>query len=188
MSALARARQWRGPCADGGPVDESMLFNPFVIPVVAILGAFLYLIVKTLSYSRIRELEIRERIAMVERGLVPPPEVDPRGFDRAMDRHEQRYDRHYRRYASRPLRHRRSGVTVMGVGMGLLVLIAFAGGEPNVAIGVGGAIMVLGLAFFINGMLGSADDLPPSFGSRYPTPPPPSAPAASAPRSDQRVD
>ena len=36
-----------------------------------------------------RELEVRERIAMIERGLVPPPEVDPRGFDRAMDRYER---------------------------------------------------------------------------------------------------
>lgn len=159
----------------------------WLIPIVAIIGGITSAIVATITRGRIRELEIRERIAMVERGLVPPPEVDPRGFDRAMDRHEQRYDRQYRRHASRPLRHRRSGVTVMGVGMGLLVLIAFAGGEPNVAIGVGGAIMVLGLAFFINGMLGSPDDLPPSYGSRYPTPPPPSpaAPAPSAARSDQ---
>src|SRR5436190_5979741 len=165
-----------------------MIVNPIWIAITAIVAAFIYAIVQTIMKSRVRQLEIRERIAMVERGLVPPPEVDPRGFDRAMDRHEQRYDRQSRRYASRPLRHRRSGVTVMGLGMGLLVLIAFAGGEPNVAIGVGGAITVLGLAFFINGMLGSSDDLPPSFGSRYPTPPPPSAPAAAAPRSDQRVD
>jgi hypothetical protein len=172
-------------------VDDSMMFSPFAIPILSILGAFAYLIVKTLSHSRIRELEIRERIAMVERGLVPPPEVDPRGFDRAMDQHEKRYDRQYRRYASRPLRHRRSGVTVMGVGMGLLVLIAFAGGEPNVAIGVGGAIMVLGLAFFINGMLGHADDPTMSYGSRYspPTPPyPPQASSNAVPRNDQRID
>lgn len=172
-------------------MDDSMFFSPFVIPIIAILGAFIYLIVKTLSYSRIRELEIRERIAMVERGLVPPPEVDPRGFDRAMDNHERRFDRDYRRYASRPLRHRRSGVTVMGLGMGLLVLIAFAGGEPNVAIGVGGAIMILGLAFFINGMLGHSDDMPPpSYGSRYPTAPPstPAPPVASSSPSGPRVD
>src|SRR5215212_6584524 len=167
-------------------MDEFHFAWPFLIPIVAIIGAFTYAVVQTLARARVRELEVRERIAMVERGLVPPPEVDPRGFDRALDRHEQRYDRQYRRSASRPLRHRRSGVTVMGLGMGLLLLIAFAGGEPNVAIGVGGAIMVLGLAFFINGMLGSSDDLPSSYGSRYSTPPPPPAPAASAPRPDQR--
>jgi hypothetical protein len=172
-------------------VDDNMFFSPFLIPIVAILGSFVYLIIKTLSYSRIRELEIRERIAMVERGLVPPPEVDPRGFDREMDRHERRYARHYARYASRPLRHRRSGVTVMGVGFGLMVLIAFAGGDPNVAIGVGGAILILGLAFFINGMLGHEDEPPIFAGPRYAPPPPPTPaqPVASPPPpSDQRVD
>ena len=49
------------------------------------IGTFTYVIVLTLSRARVRELEVRERIAMIERGLVPPPEVDPRGFDRAMD-------------------------------------------------------------------------------------------------------
>jgi hypothetical protein len=173
-------------------VDDNMFFSPFLIPIVATFGAFAYLIIKTLSYSRIRELEIRERIAMVERGLVPPPEVDPRGFDREMDRHARRYDRQYRRFGSRSMRHRRSGVTVMGIGFGLMVLIAFAGGEPNVAIGVGGAILILGLAFFINGMLDTSDDPPVPYGQRYAssTPPPgaPAPPVAAPPPSDHRVD
>jgi len=51
-------------------------------PIVAIIGAFTTAIVATLSRARVRELEIRERIAMIEKGLVPPPEVDPHGFDR----------------------------------------------------------------------------------------------------------
>ena len=38
---------------------------------------------------RMRELRIRERIAMIEKGLVPPPEVDPAGFDRAMGRYDR---------------------------------------------------------------------------------------------------
>ena len=97
--------------------------------------------------SRVRELEIRERIAMIERGLVPPPEVDPRGFDRAMHRLERREVR------SGAGRHRRAGVTVMGVGFGLMVLIAFAGGDSGTAIGVGGFLAVIGLAFFINSLI-----------------------------------
>ena len=56
---------------------------------------------------------------MIERGLVPPPEVDPRGFDRAMDRYR-------RATASGSGRHRRAGVTLMGVGFGLMVLIGVA--------------------------------------------------------------
>ena len=72
---------------------EEMFINPFLIPIVAIVGSFLYVIIKTLAHSRVRELEIRERIAMIERGLVPPPEVDPKGFDRAMSRLEHHEER-----------------------------------------------------------------------------------------------
>jgi hypothetical protein len=119
----------------------------FWIPITAIIGAFLYIIIKTMTSARVRELEIRERIAMIERGLVPAPEADPRGFDNVMQRLEQRD----RRYGTG--RHRRAGVTMIGVGVGLMVLIGFAGGEPNSAIGIGGFLVVIGIAFFINGLL-----------------------------------
>ena len=139
---------------------------PFLIPIASIIGAFTYAIVQTMAKARIRELEVRERIAMIERGLVPPPEVDPRGFYHAMDRYD-RLDR-YRRRA--PGRHRRAGVTLMGVGFGLMVLIAFTA-DPSVAVGVGGFLVVMGLAFVINGSFDSrleerADDRPSSYGPR----------------------
>ena len=41
-------------------------------------------IVSTIAKGRVRELEIRERIAMIERGMVPPPEADPAGFERSL--------------------------------------------------------------------------------------------------------
>jgi hypothetical protein len=131
------------------------VISPFLIPITAIIGAFIFMIVKTLVRARVRELEIRERIAMIERGLVPAPEVDPRGFDRAMNRFERR---EYR-YGSG--RHRRAGVTLMGVGFGLIVLIAFTSNETSVAIGVGGFLVMIGIAFFINSLIdgGSANDL-----------------------------
>src|SRR5690242_14975587 len=108
-------------------VDDWMIspFSVFLIPISAIIGAFIYIIIKTLAHSRVRELEIRERIAMIERGLVPPPEVDPKGFDRALTRLEEREHRREARYGSG--RHRRAGVTLMGVGFGLMLMIAFAG-------------------------------------------------------------
>src|SRR3954453_9265948 len=112
-------------------MDDFHVAWPFLIPIVAIVGSFTYMIVIALSRARVRELEVRERIAMIERGLVPPPEVDPRGFDRAM----YRYDRD--RYRS-PGRHRRTGVTLMGVGFGLMMLIGVAGDSMNAGIGVGG--------------------------------------------------
>jgi len=116
-----------------------------LIPIVAIIGAFATAIVQSIHRARIRELEIRERIAMIEKGLVPPPEVDPRGFDRAM----HRYDR--LQVGGGAARHRRAGIVLMGVGLGLMVLIGF-GGAPDEGLGIGGFLCVLGLAFLINSL------------------------------------
>jgi len=163
----------------GGPLDD-MIISPFLIPITAIICAFVYVIVKTLAHARVRELEIRERIAMIERGLVPAPEVDPRGFDRAMNRLERHEYRGYRRTSSG--RHRRAGVTLMGVGFGLMVLIAFTSGEESVAIGVGGFLVVIGAAFFINSLIETPSD---PIAQQPPwSPPTPPSPPAEAPRRD----
>lgn len=137
-------------------------FFPFVflIPIVAIIGGITAAIVSTVTRGRLRELEIRERIAMIERGLVPPPEKDPQGFDRAMSRYS-----HVRGQADwgggrTPGRYRSAGITMMGVGFGLMVMITFAGNDINAGIGVGGFLVVIGLAFFVNGLFGSRYDPP----------------------------
>jgi hypothetical protein len=155
--------------------DFSLNLSPFIVPVVAIIGWALFAIVQTLAKSRVRELEVRERIAMIERGLVPPPEVDPRGFDQAMNRVERLHTmRQLRQHGTG--RHRRAGITLMGVGFGLMVMIGFAGEEPGVGVGVGGFLVIMGLAFFINGLFESYDQppaAPTSFGAPPATPPPP---------------
>jgi hypothetical protein len=162
----------------GGAVDDMYMISPFLIPITFILGAFLFIIIKTLSKARVRELEIRERIAMIERGLVPPPEVDPRGFDRAMSHMERR------EYRTGSTRHRRAGVTLMGVGFGLMVLIAFTAHEPSVAIGVGGFLVVMGIAFFINSLMESPVEPPYSGPRSFGSPSSASAPPAEPPRRD----
>jgi len=124
-------------------MDEFHVAWAFLIPIVAIIGAFTYAVVQTLARSRVRELEVRERIAMIERGLLPPPEVDPRGFDRAMDRFDRYRDRS-------TVRHRRAGITLIGVGFGLMLLIGVAGDSMSSGIGVGGFLVIMGLAFFVN--------------------------------------
>jgi hypothetical protein len=159
-------------------MDEFHFAWPFIIPIVAIIGAFTYAVVQTLARARVRELEVRERIAMIERGLVPPPEVDPRGFDRAMDR----YDRYRERS---PGRHRRAGVTLMGVGFGLMLLIGVAGDSMSSGIGVGGFLVIMGVAFFINSLFENRrDDYPPA--SPHPTSSPmtPGSPMPEPPRRD----
>jgi hypothetical protein len=159
-------------------MDDFHIAWPFLIPIFGIIGSFTYIIVLTLSRARVRELEVRERIAMIERGLVPPPEVDPRGFDRAMDRYERNRERS-------PGRHRRAGVTLMGVGFGLMVLIGVAGGSMSSGIGVGGFLVIMGLAFFINSLFDRSHEdylsAPARPGSSHAGP---AGPMAEPPRRD----
>ena len=76
-------------------------------------------------------------------------------------------------------RHRSAGVVLMSVGLGMMVLLTYAGNVPRQGLGVGGFIMILGLGFFINSLFAprptSGSSLPPS--SSRPTEPP--APPAS---------
>jgi len=153
-------------------MDDFHFAWPFLIPIVSIIGAFTYAIVQTLARARVRELEVRERIAMIERGLVPAPEVDPRGFDHAMSRLERREGRYGHR-------HRSAGVTLMGVGFGLMVLIAFTA-DASIAVGVGGFLVVIGLAFFINSRFDQPRNGYPPAGP-YPGMYAPPAPQSTAP-------
>jgi hypothetical protein len=142
--------------------------SPFLIPIVAILAGCAVAIITTISRNYTRSLEIRERIAMIEKGLVPPPEVDPRGFDRAMARQEL-YGYHAR-YRS-PGRHRRVGIILMGVGFGLMLLIGSVD-HPRDGFGVGGFLVVIGLAFLINGLFESRQEpwVPPASSQGQPGP------------------
>ena len=125
-----------------------MEFGTFwMIPIVAIIGGISVAITSIRAGSRIRELQIRERIAMIEKGLVPPPEVDPGGFDRAM----QRYDRPY----WRARRLRSAGVTLVAIGFGAMLLIGMLTISPRIGVAVGGLPVLLGLACLLNSLLDS---------------------------------
>ena len=152
-----------------------------LVPIIAILGGCTVAIVGTISRARVREAEIRERIALIEKGLMPPPEVDPRGFDRAMDRFERRGPYGYRRAG----KQRRGGIVLLGVGVGLMVMFRLTGASDGV--GVGGFLAVLGLAFVISSLFDDSrhfrhpGDQPPW--SSAPFSPPPSE-SSSAPPQD----
>lgn len=144
----------------------------FLIFIVAILAGCTVAIVGTLARNRVRELEIRERIAMIEKGLMPSPEVDPRGFEQAMAAQDRFVDHARQRPSGR---HRRGGITLMGVGFGLMVLITVTGGDVRQGLGVGGFLVIMGLAFLINGLFESREwrGLPPA----SPSPPSPTSPS-----------
>jgi hypothetical protein len=141
-----------------------------LLPVVAIIGAFSVAITAILSRTRIRELRIRERIAMIEKGLVPPPEVDPAGFDRAMGRYA-RSESYGRREAGR---HRRAGIILVGVGLGLMVLIGSTGDSIREGLRVGGFVAILGLAFLVSSLFEYSHE-----SARIPPPRTPPAPPSS---------
>ena len=117
----------------------------FMIPITVIVGLWVFLITMAMSRARVRELQIRERIAMIEKGIAPAPEIDPQGFQRAT----AIYDHRKRR---KPQRHRSAGVTLVSLGLGLMLMIAFAGEAPQKAVGIGGFVVMLGMAFIVNGM------------------------------------
>jgi hypothetical protein len=145
---------------------------PVWIPIVAILGWVVVSVVNSISRARVREMEVRERIAMIERGLVPAPEMDPGGFDRAMDRYDRMRYRADRRSFRASGRYRRAGVTLLGVGFGLMLMLGFLTEEPRIGLGVGGFLAVLGLAFFLNSLFenGDRNGSIPASGQRTPPP------------------
>jgi hypothetical protein len=102
--------------------------------------------------QRMRELAIKERIAFIEKGLVPSPEADPARFESFVG---------LRRPANRTAaRFQSAGILVMGLGLALALLLSAVARIPAVGIGVGGGLAILGMAAFINGALLAGDDPP----------------------------
>jgi hypothetical protein len=93
----------------------------------------------------IREMEHRERLAMIERGVVPSPESNPAAFDAATGFSEPSKDD-----LDRSRRYRTAGVLLVGFGLGLIFVIGVAAGAPEVGWGIGGAWISLGGASLLN--------------------------------------
>jgi Flp pilus assembly protein TadB len=147
----------------------------FLIPIVAIAGGIMVAIVSTITKGRVRELEIRERIAMIERGMIPPPEADPAGFERSLRSVE---GIHYRQSGAR---HRSAGIIVMSIGFGLMLLISFSSGAVGAGIGVGGFLVILGLGLFVVSLFSTPTMAPPPVGlDRRPPPGPGNGPTGPA--------
>lgn len=92
-----------------------------------------------------REMEHRERLAMIQRGLIPSPEADPMGFEAST---AAPYDM---RRSARSERWRSAGMISVGFGLAIMMLLTFTAGEPGVGIGVGGAFAVLGATLLMHG-------------------------------------
>lgn len=138
--------------------------------VIFVVGGVVLMIAAMNNRRRLIEIVHRERVAMIERGLVPAPELDPAGFEAGAGLGP-------RRAGSAPgERYRTAGVLMIGLGVGLMVLLTFAAGVPDIGIGVGGAWAVLGAALLLNYFLISRRDLDTFPGSTQWRPPTPRDP------------
>ena len=124
--------------------EETIMLTVFVLIVVAGLT----LLLMAMNNRRyMRELAHRERMAMIERGLVPPPESDLVAFEQATPLSPAGQPSPGPR---RGERYRTFGIALIGLGLGFAFIIGFTGGEPDIALGVGGAWASLGLASLFN--------------------------------------
>ena len=128
-----------------------------LIPVVVLVAMFALAAFWISRRSRMRELAHRERLAMIEKGLLPPAELFPGGAAEPVVT-----------TSKAALRFRTAGVMFVGIGVALAFIIGVAAGTPRVGLGLGGAIVALGVAMIVNGVLG-AHATPPA-------PPPPGVP------------
>src|SRR5262245_20837375 len=92
---------------------------------------------------RMREMTHRERLAMIDRGLMPSAGGDSIRSD-ALSRSTRFEDQ------ERGVRFRTAGVLMIGLGLALTVLIGFAAGQFEIGLGVGGAWAVFGAASLLN--------------------------------------
>jgi hypothetical protein len=121
--------------------EEEVVLTAITIVVFASLGVLWMAMV---NRRAVREMEHRERLAMIQRGLMPAPESDPLGFEEGVEA--------FSGARLKSERWRTAGTLMVGLGIALTVLLTFSAGELSVGLGVGGAFAVLGGAILFNGM------------------------------------
>jgi hypothetical protein len=136
----------------------------FIVGSILVVTAGFGIIVLALRYrAKVLEMTHRERMAMIERGLLPPPERDPL---RVIESQHGR-----RRHSTTSQRRLSFGIAMIGWGVGIAILFSFAFGVPGVGVGFGGAFVVIGAAMIVTALVTREENE---------TKPPPVAPASSA--------
>jgi len=122
------------------------------LPLIVIVGGVGVAWIALWGRQRLKELAFQERIALIDKGLVPSPESNPTAFESALGPP---------RISARALRYRSAGLVLTGAGLALTILLFFVMPRAvrGIALGVGGAMTVLGLTVLGNGLLLAADDV-----------------------------
>jgi hypothetical protein len=129
---------------------DDMLFA--ALPVLVLVGLFLLAALWISRRARMREWVHRERIAMIEKGLVPPSELYAGEARRSVLETMLAADPP-QRPSHRATQFRSAGVMFIGLGVALALIIGVTAGKPNVGLGLGGAIVALGAAMIVNAVL-----------------------------------
>jgi hypothetical protein len=119
--------------------------------LMATVAAGVFVIVRSLKHrEQMLELAHRERMAMIDKGLVPSPETDP-GHVAWTPPGRPQYSSGGPSLHDVSSSHRSMtlGIVIVAIGLGFMSIIGVAARTPDVALGIGGAIMIVGLAFIV---------------------------------------
>lgn len=112
--------------------------------MVFVLGMFAGVLVIFLAMrqrSQYLEMQHRERMAMIERGLTPGPSPIHRVIQARASS------------GGGSTRSMTLGIVVIAIGLALMSIISIAAATPDVGVGIGGAIMIVGIAFVVNSLV-----------------------------------
>jgi len=116
---------------------------PFAIPVIALIGGMTVAVIKITGQQRLAELERKERIAMIERGVDPaklPPIMSAYSYENGRGGTGQMQKAHGLMIG---------GMICIAVGIGLMVFLFSI--EPNKAVwGIGLMPFLGGIALLIS--------------------------------------
>jgi hypothetical protein len=138
-------------------MDSEELVLLFLLPIALMIAGVVVVMAGLRHRAKMLELVHRERVAMIERGIMPT-ELNPI----LAESHRLR-DSGVARGRSFS-----AGILVVGFGLALMLVIAVAGGDVTSGVGIGGGIAILGGAFIVRSVLTSPQGpQPPSASSPF---------------------
>jgi hypothetical protein len=116
----------------------------FLLMGLVITGGVVVIVSGMRHRARVLEMAHRERLMMIERGL--PPATLPQFSSLEAAAQGRRPLRRSNRMLS-------GGIVIVGLGGAIAMLIGFASRQPEIAVGVGGAVAILGAAFIVTALV-----------------------------------
>src|SRR5688572_16083712 len=94
----------------------------YLIPALMLVGGIIIVLFAMSHQAKKREMAHRERMALIERGLIPSPDQDPQRFEALTQP---------RAPGVGPSRSLSAGIVVIGLGLGLMLAVGVAGEAPE---------------------------------------------------------